>query len=95
MAGTKADFRQARRLQEFWESVGLDQTKLDPYEVLLSYPDPHAASYVTLLDMYGESLYTSQHQEPVLMAFHNHSNVVPPYNAYSARGSPQVGKYLL
>ena len=68
----------------------MDQTRLDPYQVLLSYPSTHAASHISLLDSYGKPLFTSQHQEPVLVASHNHSNVVPPYNAYSAQGTPQV-----
>lgn len=81
----------AKFIQQTWISQGLDWAKLTPYKVLLSYPDldPTKANTVRMIDKNtNQVLFTSQKEEPSLYEGDNFSNVVPPFNAYSAKGTP-------
>lgn len=46
MAGTRADFEQAEYIRSLWTDQGLDQVKVTPYEVALSFPKPDRSSKV-------------------------------------------------
>ncbi|KAI8502654.1 hypothetical protein Bbelb_193560 [Branchiostoma belcheri] len=50
MAGTQGGYELAEYVRRTWEDQGLDSAHIDPYDVLLSYPDPDKPSYVALLD---------------------------------------------
>nr|XP_034326253.1 N-acetylated-alpha-linked acidic dipeptidase 2 isoform X1 [Crassostrea gigas] len=89
LAGTDADYKQAKDLQEFWRSVGLDETFITPYDVLLSYPETKDESKMNRIFVYdsaGQVVWKSALYEPILDPSENKSNVVPPFNAYSASG---------
>nr|XP_022329273.1 N-acetylated-alpha-linked acidic dipeptidase 2-like [Crassostrea virginica] len=89
LAGTDADYQQARELRDFWKSVGLDEAFITPYDVLLSYPETQDKSKMNQIFVYDASnqeLWKSDLYEPILDPSENKSHVVPPFNAYSAPG---------
>ena len=45
---------------------------------------------IEILDSNDDVMFTSQLHEKILRSDQNHSNVLPPFNAYSASGSPSV-----
>ncbi len=90
LAGTPADREQAEELIEFWNDAGLDRTELYPYDVLLSYPSEENPNHLVILNQQKEALFTSQLYEKILRPEQNQSDVVPPFNAYSASGQPKV-----
>ncbi len=90
LGGTPADLSQARELVDAWLAQGLDRAKLEPYNVLLSYPETDDPGQIFLYDGDGETVYASQKFEEILRPEQNHSDVVPPFNAYSTRGDPRV-----
>lgn len=89
LAGTDADYKQAKELQEFWTSAGLDEAFITPYDILLSYPETQNESMMNQIFVYNSSdqeVWKSALYEPILDPSENKSNVVPPFNAYSASG---------
>ena len=38
IAGTEADLKQAKALKQIWKEQGLDNSGIEVYDVLLSYP---------------------------------------------------------
>ena len=73
-----------------WLDQGLDHVSMHQYEVLLSYADKDDPSLIYLLDDMDRVQYTTQAEEPVKTPDQNQSDIVPPFNAYSASGSVQV-----
>lgn len=67
---------------------------LTPYRVMLSRPNMDNLSYVELLDGNGTRWYKSDLREPVLTPEENDTDVVPPFNAYSAPGDIEVSAVL-
>lgn len=90
LAGTPADLKQALELKAFWEEAGLSPVNIVPYNVLLSMPDPENPNRITLFDENDVPVHTSQLVEKILRPEQNQSDVVPPFNAYSAPGNPKV-----
>lgn len=89
LAGTDADYKQAKELQEFWRSAGLDEAFITPYDILLSYPETQNESMMNQIFVYNsadQEVWKSALYEPILDPSENKSNVVPPFNAYSASG---------
>ncbi|XP_033735883.1 N-acetylated-alpha-linked acidic dipeptidase 2-like [Pecten maximus] len=89
LAGTDADYRQAKELQDFWKQEGLDEAFLTPYDVLLSYPnvtDDDMMNRIELLNDTDGIVYQSPLREKILYPTENKSDVVPSFNAYSAPG---------
>ncbi|XP_061183780.1 N-acetylated-alpha-linked acidic dipeptidase 2-like [Saccostrea echinata] len=89
LAGTDADYKQAKELHDFWKSVGLDEAFITPYDVLLSYPETEDESKMNRIFVYNSTnqiVWESALYEPILDPSENKSNVVPPFNAYSAPG---------
>lgn len=86
LAGEEQNYFLARKIKEQWDEVGLDHVTLTPYKVLLSYPNMSDLNYVELLDERNQSRYKSDLREPVLTPKENNTDVVPPFNAYSAPG---------
>lgn len=69
--------------------MGLDETFITPYDVLLSYPETKDESKMNRIFVYdsaGQVVWKSALYEPILDPSENKSNVVPPFNAYSASG---------
>ncbi|XP_069118842.1 N-acetylated-alpha-linked acidic dipeptidase 2-like [Argopecten irradians] len=89
LAGTEADFSQAKQLHDFWKQEGLDEVYVTPYDVLLSYPkntDDEMMNRIELINATGGVMYRSPLREAILDPRENKSGVVPPFNAYSAAG---------
>ena len=62
--------------------------ELKTYDVLLSYPvRPGLAAIVA---DNGSSLFTAQRKEKILEPSENHTDVLPPFNAYSSSGNVSV-----
>ena len=92
LAGTPADEEQADLLVKFWEDAGLKGVKV-PYNVLLSYPDKNNPNRIELQDGSGNVLFTTQLEEKIVRPEQNHPDVVPPFNAFSAPGTPKVSDH--
>ncbi|CAG2195791.1 NAALAD [Mytilus edulis] len=89
LAGTPADLKQAKELETFWKDNGMDEVFITPYDVLLSYPnttDESIMNQIQILNGLGDIQYASPLYEDILDPSENKSNVVPPFNAYSAPG---------
>ena len=90
LAGTEGEARLAAELYDTWTRQGLDYVTTDTYDVLLSYPNRSEPNYVSLLDAAGRTVHRSQLSEKTLSPDQNHSDVVPPFNAYSPPGHVHV-----
>ncbi|CAK8692131.1 unnamed protein product [Clavelina lepadiformis] len=76
------------RIKNDWENAGLNSVVVHPYDVLLSYPVQSDSNYVALLDKDGNEYEVSQKKELVIDEEQNDPDVVNPFNAYSAPGTP-------
>lgn len=90
LAGTPGEHLLAAEIYNTWIQQGLDYVTSDTYEVLLSYPNRSDPNYVFLFDADGNEVYRSQKFEKILSPDQNHSDVVPPFNAYSPPGHVTV-----
>ena len=92
LAGQEGSFRQADELAKLWEDQGLDKVEKPEYDVLLSYPQKDDPNLVYLYDESNPSnpIFISARTEKILSPDQNHSDVVPPYNAYSPSGDVNV-----
>ncbi len=95
LAGTEADYKQAKQMVDLWDELGFDTTKLQPYDVLLSYPDINNPNQIEVLDSNEEVVISTQLFEKILRPEMNQSDVVSPYNAFSATGEPKVRKHCI
>ncbi|OCT93271.1 hypothetical protein XELAEV_18016338mg [Xenopus laevis] len=89
LAGTKQNLELAKRIQEQWMDFGLDSAKLVHYDVLLSYPNSSNPNYISIIDEHGKEIYNTSLFEPPPMGYENFTDIVPPYNAFSAQGDPE------
>ena len=92
LAGTPADKKQAEEMKVFWESQGLTSW-LTPYDVLLSYPDKDNPNRIELRDGSGKVQFTTQLMEKRLRPEESHTSVMPPFNAFSGKGTPEVSEW--
>ncbi|XP_071506212.1 N-acetylated-alpha-linked acidic dipeptidase 2-like [Diadema antillarum] len=88
LAGTAAEKENADMLVEQWTSYGFDSVRLLAYDVLLAYPDTNNPNKVMITEN-GEVNFTSAPHEAILRPEDDHPDVVPPFNAYSAKGEPE------
>eukprot|EP00057_Strongylocentrotus_purpuratus_P011970 XP_011666444.1 PREDICTED: N-acetylated-alpha-linked acidic dipeptidase 2 [Strongylocentrotus purpuratus] len=88
LAGTPAEKENAEMLVNLWTEYGFDSVRLLPFDVLLAYPDPDNPNKVMITDN-GVPIFTSALTEAVLRPEDNNTDVVPPFNAYSAQGEPE------
>ncbi|XP_053363234.1 N-acetylated-alpha-linked acidic dipeptidase 2 [Clarias gariepinus] len=89
LAGTEQNLRLAEQIREEWLAFGLDSAELVWYDVLLSYPNSTMPNYVSVMNQHGEEVIKSSLAEPVPEGYENVSDIVPPYNAFSAQGQPE------
>uniref|UniRef100_A0A6I8S4C2 Glutamate carboxypeptidase 2 n=1 Tax=Xenopus tropicalis TaxID=8364 RepID=A0A6I8S4C2_XENTR len=89
LAGTQENFRLAQQIQAQWKEYGLDKVELAHYDILLSYPNESNPNYISIVDEHGYEVYNTSLFEPPPPGYENISDVVPPYNAYSAPGTPE------
>uniref|UniRef100_A0A6Q2WQ27 Glutamate carboxypeptidase 2 n=1 Tax=Esox lucius TaxID=8010 RepID=A0A6Q2WQ27_ESOLU len=88
LAGTKQNLRLAEEIKEEWLEYGLDSVEMVPYDVLLSYPNTTQPNYISIVDHLGNQVFNTSLAEPVPEGYENISDIVPPYNAFSAQGQP-------
>ncbi|XP_026994620.2 N-acetylated-alpha-linked acidic dipeptidase 2 [Tachysurus fulvidraco] len=89
LAGTEQNLRLAEQIQEEWLKFGLDSAELVWYDVLLSYPNTTRPNFISVVDRHGDEVIKSSLAEPVPEGYENVSDIVPPYNAFSAQGQPE------
>ncbi|XP_055139215.1 N-acetylated-alpha-linked acidic dipeptidase 2 isoform X1 [Symphalangus syndactylus] len=89
LAGTEQNFLLAKKIQTQWKEFGLDSPKLVHYDVLLSYPDETNANYISIVDGHETEIFKTSYLEPPPDGYENVTNIVPPYNAFSAQGMPE------
>ncbi|CAH6777423.1 N-acetylated-alpha-linked acidic dipeptidase 2 [Phodopus roborovskii] len=89
LAGTEQNLMLAKEIQTQWKKFGLDSANLVHYDVLLSYPNETNANYVSIVDEHGLEIFKTSYLEPPPDGYENVTNIVPPYNAFSANGMPE------
>ncbi|KAM9033236.1 N-acetylated-alpha-linked acidic dipeptidase 2 [Sarcophilus harrisii] len=89
LAGTKQNFLLAKQIQSQWKKFGLDSAELIYYDVLLSYPNVTNPNYISIVDEHGIEIFNTSFFEIPPVGYENISEIVPPYNAFSARGMPE------
>ncbi|XP_009422240.3 N-acetylated-alpha-linked acidic dipeptidase 2 isoform X6 [Pan troglodytes] len=89
LAGTEQNFLLAKKIQTQWKKFGLDSAKLVHYDVLLSYPNETNANYISIVDEHETEIFKTSYLEPPPDGYENVTNIVPPYNAFSAQGMPE------
>uniref|UniRef100_A0A452RCM6 Aminopeptidase NAALADL1 n=1 Tax=Ursus americanus TaxID=9643 RepID=A0A452RCM6_URSAM len=89
LAGTEQNLLLAKEIQTQWKKFGLDSAKLVHYDVLLSYPNETNANYISIMDEHGIEIFNTSYLEPPPDGYENVTNIVPPYNAFSAQGTPE------
>uniref|UniRef100_A0A803T0K4 Glutamate carboxypeptidase 2 n=1 Tax=Anolis carolinensis TaxID=28377 RepID=A0A803T0K4_ANOCA len=90
VAGTEQNLHLARQIQTQWKDFGLDTAKLVHYDVLLSYPNQSTPNYVAIIDEQGNEIFKTSLSELPPPGYENVSGVLPPYNAFSAQGTPMA-----
>lgn len=88
VAGTSGDREISQELRDFFENQGFDTVKVVPYNVLLSFPNQATRNHVELYDRRDNLVFTSGETEDP--ASEDVDGDLPPFFAYSARGSPKV-----
>ncbi|XP_048348997.1 N-acetylated-alpha-linked acidic dipeptidase 2-like isoform X1 [Sphaerodactylus townsendi] len=86
VAGTEQNLHLAKEIQAQWKVFGLDTAELVHYDVLLSYPNESAPSYVSITDEHGNEVFNTSLFETPPPGYENVSGVLPPYNAFSPQG---------
>ncbi|XP_067127269.1 N-acetylated-alpha-linked acidic dipeptidase 2-like [Centruroides vittatus] len=82
IAGTERDIQLAHYIRDLWTEQGLDEVKLVPYNVLLSYPNPNKANEISIVNDQGEVSFIACHEEKILQ----NKFCIQPFNAYSPKG---------
>uniref|UniRef100_A0A8C9MBA2 N-acetylated-alpha-linked acidic dipeptidase 2 n=1 Tax=Panthera tigris altaica TaxID=74533 RepID=A0A8C9MBA2_PANTA len=90
LAGTEQNLLLAKKIQTQWKKFGLDSAELVHYDVLLSYPNETNANYISIMDEHGIEIFNTSYLEPPPDGYENVTNIVPPYNAFSAQGMPEL-----
>ncbi|KAJ1119842.1 hypothetical protein NDU88_008027 [Pleurodeles waltl] len=89
LAGTEENLHFAKQIQGEWKEFGLDSVKLAHYDILLSYPNKTNPNYISITDENGKEIFNTSLYEPIPSGYEHITNVVPPFNAYSAQGEPE------
>ncbi|XP_042314272.1 N-acetylated-alpha-linked acidic dipeptidase 2-like isoform X2 [Sceloporus undulatus] len=88
VAGTEQNLRLARQIQAQWKDFGLDTAELVHYDVLLSYPNQSTPNYIAIIDEQGNEIFKTSLSELPPPGYEDVSGILPPYNAFSAQGTP-------
>uniref|UniRef100_A0A672FV90 Glutamate carboxypeptidase 2 n=1 Tax=Salarias fasciatus TaxID=181472 RepID=A0A672FV90_SALFA len=89
LAGTEQNLKYAEQIRTEWLQFGLDSVETVPYDVLLSYPNKSQPNYISIVDHLGNEVFNTSLAEPVPEGYEDVSDIVPPYNAFSAKGHPE------
>uniref|UniRef100_A0A8C0G0W8 Glutamate carboxypeptidase 2 n=1 Tax=Bubo bubo TaxID=30461 RepID=A0A8C0G0W8_BUBBB len=90
LAGTEQNLLLAKQIQGQWKEFGLDSAELVHYDVLLSYPNETQPSYISVIDDQGNEIFNTSLFEPPPQGYENVTDILPPYNAFSAQGVPEA-----
>ncbi|XP_052525712.1 N-acetylated-alpha-linked acidic dipeptidase 2-like isoform X1 [Tympanuchus pallidicinctus] len=90
LAGTEQNFLLAKQIQGQWKEFGLDSAELVHYDVLLSYPSETQPNYISVIDDQGNEIFNTSSFEPPPEGYENVTDISPPYNAFSAQGTPEA-----
>ncbi|XP_078323953.1 N-acetylated-alpha-linked acidic dipeptidase 2-like isoform X6 [Crassostrea virginica] len=86
MSGTSGGYELVQILYNSWKSFGIDEVKVAPYDVLMSYPNRTNPNRLQLLTSSGDLVFQSALFEPALDSLSNNSEIIPPFNAFAAAG---------
>ncbi|KAM5245953.1 glutamate carboxypeptidase 2 [Ctenodactylus gundi] len=89
LAGTQQNLDLAKQIQSQWKEFGLDSTELVHYDVLLSYPSKTDPNYISIIDAERNEVFNTSLSEPPPPGYENVSDIVPPFSAFSAQGTPE------
>lgn len=89
LAGTEQNLLLAQKIQNQWKDFGLDKAELVHYDVLLSYPNETNPNYISIIDEHGTEIFNTSLSERPPEGYENFTDIVPPYNAFSAKGEPE------
>ncbi|KAA0701360.1 Glutamate carboxypeptidase 2 [Triplophysa tibetana] len=89
LAGSQQNLILAEQIRDEWMKFGLDTVHLVPYDVLLSYPNKTNPNYISIVDHVGNEIFNTSLAEPVPEGYEHVEDIVPPYNAFSAKGQPE------
>ncbi|NWS40514.1 NALD2 dipeptidase, partial [Probosciger aterrimus] len=90
LAGTEQNLLLAKQIQGQWKEFGLDSAELVHYDVLLSYPNEKQPNYISVIDDQGNEIFNTSLFEPPPQGYENLTDILPPYNAFSAQGVPEA-----
>uniref|UniRef100_A0A8V5FRG9 Glutamate carboxypeptidase 2 n=1 Tax=Melopsittacus undulatus TaxID=13146 RepID=A0A8V5FRG9_MELUD len=90
LAGTEQNLLLAKQIQGQWKEFGLDSAELVHYDVLLSYPNEKQPNYISVIDDQGNEIFNTSLFEPPPHGYENVTDILPPYNAFSAQGMPEA-----
>ncbi|NXK85626.1 NALD2 dipeptidase, partial [Formicarius rufipectus] len=90
VAGTEQNLLLAKQIQGQWKEFGLDSAELVHYDVLLSYPNEKQPNYISVIDDQGNEVFNTSLFEPPPPGYENVTDILPPYNAFSAQGEPEA-----
>ncbi|XP_064025882.1 N-acetylated-alpha-linked acidic dipeptidase 2-like isoform X3 [Pogoniulus pusillus] len=90
LAGTEQNLLLAKQIQGQWKEFGLDSAELIHYDVLLSYPNETQPNYISIVDDQGNEIFNTSLSEPPPQGYENVTDILPPYNAFSAQGVPEA-----
>uniref|UniRef100_A0A8B9ISQ3 Glutamate carboxypeptidase 2 n=1 Tax=Amazona collaria TaxID=241587 RepID=A0A8B9ISQ3_9PSIT len=90
LAGTEQNLLLAKQIQGQWKEFGLDSAELVHYDVLLSYPNEKQPNYISVIDDQGNEIFNTSLFEPPPHGYENVTDILPPYNAFSAQGVPEA-----
>ncbi|XP_056014480.1 glutamate carboxypeptidase 2-like isoform X2 [Ostrea edulis] len=86
MSGTPGGYDLVKILHDTWKSYGIDDVKVTPYDVLMSYPNKTNPNRVQLMTSSGDLVFQSALFEPALDDFSNNSEIISPFNAFAGAG---------
>ncbi|XP_064892053.1 N-acetylated-alpha-linked acidic dipeptidase 2 isoform X3 [Columba livia] len=95
LAGTEQNLLLAKQIQGQWKEFGLDSAELAHYDVLLSYPNEKEPNYISVIDDEGNEIFNTSFFEPPPQGYENVTDILPPYNAFSGQGVPEVKNAIL
>ncbi|XP_053545237.1 aminopeptidase NAALADL1 [Bombina bombina] len=91
MATTAGDDNLVKMIYDLWndKSFGLDEAKVQYYNVFLSFPNKNNPNNVQVLSTASTALFTSRLTEEGITKDQNDTDVVKPYAAYAPSGNPK------
>ncbi|XP_053564603.1 N-acetylated-alpha-linked acidic dipeptidase 2-like [Bombina bombina] len=89
LAGTEQNLQLAKLIQAQWKEFGLDSVELVHYDVLLSYPNKTKPNYISIINEHGNEIFNTSLFEAPPKGYEAFTDIVPPYNAFSAQGEPE------